>query len=615
MHYTSDQLRDDQFGLLDASQTAEIAAHLETCADCRAALEHIQQQFAALDILNDPPAVSEEMIARVVNATPSSRSPRKTVPFRAATLLAAAASVAIMFSLFGRDGSPNRPNRKVADSGGALGEHALPDRTAGVPPAKSERTARRAVPTLAELHAEKPFAPASNIELNVLPRRDDVQLTIYNAEDLTLVRETRKLTLKRGWNWLQFMWSNTLIDPTSLSLEPKTHADQIEITQLVYPPRLNELARWTIFSEFDGEAEFELTYFTSGLQWKAFYEATLSPDEQSMQLRSFVRIDNGSGEDYENAQTRLVVGEVNLVDRIADLANRRAFSSAPRSGANAFDCVTSGILSDMKGDKIENDLFSNWSMLADDEFVLDQKEIVKQALSEYQLYTIEGRETIPDGWGKRLPSFDVQEIGITNLYKYDEERWNNSTMRFLSFANTEACQLGETPLPEGTVRIFGRDGSPSRPQSALGQHALPLSYIGASDIKYIPIGEEVELELGATQKVKVEPVLMQTRTENYEFYQTDNPPEDDEMDDLFGGPHWYKGDISGWDEITNWKIEITNTRDLPVEVEITRSTGSNEWTLQTDAPYEKQDARHIRFTIRLEPYSKQEINYELTLKQ
>jgi len=65
-----------------------------------------------------------------------------------------------------------------------------------------------------------PFAPASAIELVVLPRRQDVQLTIYNAADLTLVREKRNLTLKRGWNWLQFMWANTLIDPTSLSLEP-----------------------------------------------------------------------------------------------------------------------------------------------------------------------------------------------------------------------------------------------------------------------------------------------------------------------------------------------------------------------------------------------------------
>ncbi|MEN6333026.1 MAG: hypothetical protein ABFE01_02130, partial [Phycisphaerales bacterium] len=56
--------------------------------------------------------------------------------------------------------------------------------------------------TAAAIDEQPPFAPASAIELVVLPRRENVQLTIYNAADLTLVRERRNLTLKRGWNWL-----------------------------------------------------------------------------------------------------------------------------------------------------------------------------------------------------------------------------------------------------------------------------------------------------------------------------------------------------------------------------------------------------------------------------
>ena len=51
------------------------------------------------------------------------------------------------------------------------------------------------------------------------PSRDTVQLTIYNSEDLTLVRETRKVTFKKGANPLQFTWANTLIDPSSVRAE------------------------------------------------------------------------------------------------------------------------------------------------------------------------------------------------------------------------------------------------------------------------------------------------------------------------------------------------------------------------------------------------------------
>ena len=48
------------------------------------------------------------------------------------------------------------------------------------------------------------LAPAENIDLSTVPARDTVQLTIYNSEDLTLVRETRKVTFKKGANPLQF---------------------------------------------------------------------------------------------------------------------------------------------------------------------------------------------------------------------------------------------------------------------------------------------------------------------------------------------------------------------------------------------------------------------------
>ena len=54
---------------------------------------------------------------------------------------------------------------------------------------------------------------ARNVDLSTVPKRDSVQLTIYNSEDLTLVRETRTVTFKKGANPLQFSWANTLIDP------------------------------------------------------------------------------------------------------------------------------------------------------------------------------------------------------------------------------------------------------------------------------------------------------------------------------------------------------------------------------------------------------------------
>ena len=162
----------------------------------------------------------------------------------------------------------------------------------------------------------------AKVDLTTLPTRETVQITIYNSADMTLVRESRPLTLKEGGNNLQFSWENTLIDPTSLEMLPKAFADKIEISELSYPPRVKNLGLWNITSGVAGKVPVEITYLTSGLSWRAFYMGTMTADEKTMRLQGYVLVSNNSGEDYENAQTRLIVGQVHQLDQIADLARR-----------------------------------------------------------------------------------------------------------------------------------------------------------------------------------------------------------------------------------------------------------------------------------------------------
>ncbi len=430
---------------------------------------------------------------------------------------------------------------------------------------------------------QPPFAPASAIELVILPRRENVQLTIYNAADLTLVRERRNLTLKRGWNWLQFMWANTLIDPTSLHLEPLEHKDQVEVQQLVFPPRLRELGRWLIRSEIDGPASFELTYFTSGLSWRAFYMGTLSRDEKTLRLEGYIRVSNNSGEDYEDAQTRLVVGKTHMLDNIAELARRTYPYGRPAAPQVTMKVSGNRPLSDEELVEARRaEAAAAMRMLRDQS--ASPKDIVKEGLSEYFLYTIEGTETIPNEWAKRLLSFEADEIPVASLCKYDEEQWGTQTIRFLSFANDQEHKLGETPLPDGTVRVYSRADEQGH-----------LSYVGGMGVKYIPVGEEVELNLGPARLVEVKPVLMDYKTGNH----------------TFGN----KGEINGWEEVRSWKIEIANAGTLPVQVEVTRGFESSYWTLKLtggDATYRKHDATRVRFELVVPPRQTQVFEYEVT---
>ncbi len=165
-------------------------------------------------------------------------------------------------------------------------------------------------------------AAASNIDLATVPDRETVQLTIYNSEDLTLVRETRQIVFTPGNNPLQFSWANTLIDPTSVQLRFLSHADKLDVLDTTFPHDRPQELVWNVGSEHAGEATVEISYFTSGVTWSADYTVIAEADESAARVEGFVTVSNNSGESYEDAQVRLVVGTINLVEQIADLAQR-----------------------------------------------------------------------------------------------------------------------------------------------------------------------------------------------------------------------------------------------------------------------------------------------------
>jgi len=304
---------------------------------------------------------------------------------------------------------------------------------------------------------------------------------------------------------------------------------------------------------------------------------TLSQDEKTMRLQGYVRVTNNSGEDYENAQTRLVVGKVHILEQIAQLAQRNYPYGRPGRDRMEYE-MPPAAPSARRMRKAVDEL----RMMAEAAPMV-AKQVIKEGLSEYFLYTIEGTETIPTGWSKRLQSFDVEGIPVVNLYKYEQERYGNRVVRFLSFANDEEHELGETPIPDGTLKVY---------RTADEQNHL--AYEGQSSFKYIPVGEEVELSLGGMADVVVEPTLMEIKTDNYRFDKDRN--------------------ISGWDDIATWKVEVRNTRVVPVKIEVRRNFDSSYWDLsrngQIDA-FEKVDLDTVKFTVELAPRSKRTFEYTL----
>jgi hypothetical protein len=418
------------------------------------------------------------------------------------------------------------------------------------------------------------FAVHARINVVTLPDRDTVQLTIYNSVDLTPVKETRHLTFRKGLNKLEFSWANTLIDPTSVEFRALTHAAEVEVLDASFPPRAPNTLEWRINSEFAGEVTVEIRYFTSGISWSADYVCEAKRDEKTMDLSGAVRVNNKSGEDYENAQVRLVVGVVRLVEEIVQLARQEA-------GEKAKDLSTTEVLKRAPAASNRFQL-SRAAGLGGGAFEAKEKEIVKEALSEYFIYTVEGRDTIPNGWSKRLPSFKTDAVPITSYYKFEKERFGDRVMRFYQFTNSVANKLGKEPLPDGAVKAF-----------RFVSDDLLYGFVGRTAVKYIPINEFVELELGSDLEVSVKPTLMDWQKTDLQFDNSRN--------------------VSGWTTKETWEIEVQNSKDIPVVLDIRRNF-SGDWTLTTTAAYAKVDANKVKFIVPLGPRAKQKFTYQLVTR-
>jgi hypothetical protein len=383
------------------------------------------------------------------------------------------------------------------------------------------------------------LAGAQNIDMSTVPQRDSVQLTIYNGVDLTLVRETREVTLRKGDNQLQFSWANTRIDPTSVGLEFPGHMGDAEVVDARFPDDRPQTLYWTIHAESDLALSARITYFTSGISWAADYVAFADSAEQSLQFDGFVTITNNSGEDYENASVRMVVGTINLVETIEELAkggnDKLQFPWQSRRFGVAEDGLT-GL--DVDGQSAGG-VSLGFAKAVDN---LEAKQIVKEGLSEYFLFAVPGEETVRNGWSKRMRLFAPDEgkkVPFRIEYRYRPQEYGEELVRMFLVRNDTASTLGTSPLPDGAVRLFRRTSDDG------------LSV------------QEFEFNLGRDPQVILERLVMERSRDEFWFRRGNDekllsPTKGDRIDPSYA--------MAGWDDHAKRVERVRNYRNEPITV-------------------------------------------------
>jgi hypothetical protein len=271
-------------------------------------------------------------------------------------------------------------------------------------------------------------------------------------------------------------------------------------------------------------------------------------------------VTNNSGEDYEGAQVRLVVGVVNLVEKIQQLAQ----GPMPRRPSPPPPAAPAPTLAHFRGaiDRAEK--------------VAEQQApaIVKEGLSEYFIFTVEGEQTVKTGWSQRMVSFKAAPVPFEILYRYRPHQYGARPVRFFILANDAEHKLGDSPLPDGVIRVFRlgtKDG---------------LAYYTTQSTKYIPIKEKIELNVGTDNQIVYERSVLDVARSDFIFDNRYDPPR-----------------VVGWNELQKWQEEVRNYRAKPIKLEIRHVIpGHVEFKLE-DSPT-LFDYHTVEYTVTVKPAEK-----------
>ena len=419
----------------------------------------------------------------------------------------------------------------------------------------------------------------------------DAEITVY-GDNLTLIKEKRKLDLKIGVHSVEYTNVTSQIDPTSVLVEDPINKKTAMLEQqygydLASRPNLLDryvgkeiqvtdregktdtgkllshdekgvvLERndgsvvaldaskmefsnasglltkptlvWQIYSPTAGKRGLLISYLTGGLSWKANYIVKVNADYTEADIKSWVSIDNKTGTNFENAKLKLVAGDIN-----------RILTSQPRN------VEYKAALATPKGSFTKGTLF------------------------EYHLYTLEKPTNLKNNQIKQLSLLSADSVPVRKELVFDGQR-DDKIRTIIHIDNSEVKGLG-IPLPKGIIRVYGADSE--------GQ----LQFLGEDQIDHTPKDKEIKLTVGYSFDVTGK----RTQT-NYERV----------TDDL---------------ERTSYNIELNNSKSEAQDVVVVEHLYGDWQILDISDKYEKIDAFTIEFRVSVPANVKKTVSYTVENK-
>jgi hypothetical protein len=219
---------------------------------------------------------------------------------------------------------------------------------------------------------------------------------------------------------------------------------------------------WLLRSE-QPRQRLEVSYLAGGMSWQADYILRLDEKDERGHLTGWITLRNGSGASYENAQLKLVAGDVRRAPPVSDIAVAQTRALG---------------------------------------YAVAERQLKQEGFFEYQLYTLERPTTLLDNQTKQVALLEADAVKVTKRFvsegqprfyrtAYRDQRGPKKVGVQVEFENSESNALGK-PLPRGVVRVYKADSEGSE------------QFVGEDRIDHTPRDEDVRLKVGEAFDLVVE---------------------------------------------------------------------------------------------------------------
>jgi len=341
---------------------------------------------------------------------------------------------------------------------------------------------------------------------------EEVSVTVYN-NDLALVRETRSIPFKQGFQRYQFQDVAAKIDPTSVHFKSLTFPDKIELLEqnfeydLVGTERLLEkyINESILVSTKDGNtfsgkllnsqggdvivrmkdsqvkavkaSSIETVEFPSlpeGLRTKPTLVWFLNCEKEGKHEGEISYLTKGVNWHAE------YVAVVNTEDTEVDLGGWVSINN--RSGSSYKEAKLKLVAGDVHTVKPER--VTRAGTFAQDEYrVKSAAQFREKSFFEYHLYTLQRSATLKDRQIKQISFFPSTKTRVRKIYVFDGRQDRKKVRTLLEFENSKKSGLG-MPLPKGKIRVYKKDDDRTQ------------VFIGEDLIDHTPENEKVRIFMG-----------------------------------------------------------------------------------------------------------------------